>query len=277
MFSLSYELFVHLRMTKVAHFLDYKENKLFYLLACFFVTNAILAEFIGVKIFSVEQTLGLESMNWTILGVEGLGFDMTAGVLTWPIVFVMTDIINEYFGGRGVKFLSYMTVGFILFAFLVVYGAIAVSPNSWWQSISGVVDGDPASSIENMDLAFSKIYGQGLWIIIGSLVAFLVGQIVDVFTFHRIKKVTGEKKIWLRATGSTLVSQFIDSFVVLFIAFYVGADWDLVRVLAIGSVNYTYKFAMAIILTPLIYLAHYVIDNYLGEQLANTLKAEADK
>lgn len=277
MFSLSYELFVHLRMTKVAHFLDYKENKLFYLLACFFVTNAILAEFIGVKIFSVEQTLGLESMNWTILGVEGLGFDMTAGVLTWPIVFVMTDIINEYFGGRGVKFLSYMTVGFILFAFLVVYGAIAVSPNSWWQSISGVVDGDPASSIENMDLAFSKIYGQGLWIIIGSLVAFLVGQIVDVFTFHRIKKVTGEKKIWLRATGSTLVSQFIDSFVVLFIAFYVGADWDLVRVLAIGSVNYTYKFAMAIILTPLIYLAHYVIDNYLGEQLANTLKAEAAK
>jgi len=264
-------------MTKVAHFLDYKENKLFYLLAGFFVTNAILAEFIGVKIFSVEKTLGQESMNWTLFGVEGLGFDMSAGVLTWPIVFVMTDIINEYFGTRGVKYLSYMTVALICFAFIIIYGAIAVSPNDWWQSISGIVEGDERRSIDNMDLAFAKIYGQGMWIIVGSLVAFLVGQLVDVMTFHRIKKITGEKKVWLRATGSTLVSQFIDSFVVLFIAFYIGADWDLVRVIAIGCVNYTYKFAMAILLTPLIYLAHYVIDNYLGEQLAHTLKTEAAK
>lgn len=262
-------------MTKVAHFLDFKENKLFYLLAGFFVTNAILAEFIGVKIFSVEKTLGMESMNQTLFGVEGLGFDMTAGVLTWPIVFLMTDIINEYFGSRGVKFLSFMTVGLICFAFVIVYVAIGVAPNDWWQNISGVVAGNEAQSIGNMDLAFKKIYGQGLWIIVGSLVAFLVGQMVDVFTFHKIKKVTGEKKIWLRATGSTLVSQFIDSFIVLFIAFYIGADWDLVRVLAIGCVNYSYKFAMAIILTPLIYLARYVIDNYLGDQLAHTLKTQA--
>ena len=264
-------------MTKVAHFLDFKENKLFYLLAGFFVTNAILAEFIGVKIFSVEKTIGMEPMNSTLFGVEGLGFDMSAGVLTWPIVFVMTDIINEYFGSRGVKFLSYMTVGLICFAFVIIYMAIGVAPNDWWQNISGVVEGNEAQSLGDMDLAFKKIYGQGMWIIVGSLVAFLVGQIVDVFTFHKIKKVTGERKIWLRATGSTMVSQFIDSFIVLFIAFYIGADWDLVRVLAIGCVNYSYKFVMAIILTPLIYLAHYVIDNYLGDQLAHTLKTQAIK
>ncbi len=262
-------------MTKVAHFLDFKENKLFFLLAGFFITNAIIAEFIGVKIFSLEKTLGWESLNWTILGVEGLGFDMTAGVLAWPIVFVMTDVINEYYGHRGVKFLSYMAAGLIIFAFVVIYGAIALTPNDWWQSISGVVEGQDESSIGDMNLAFSKIYGQGLWIIVGSLVAFLIGQIIDVFTFHKIKAVTGEKKVWLRATGSTLVSQFIDSFVVLFIAFYIGADWDLVRVLAIGAVNYTYKFGMAILLTPLIYLAHYIIDNYLGQTTAERLKAQA--
>ena len=128
-----------------------------------------------------------------------------------------------------------------------------------------------------MDVAFRKIFGQGLWIIFGSMVAFLIGQIVDVITFHRIKKATGEKKVWLRATGSTLVSQFIDSFVVLFIAFYIGADWELVRVLAIGVVNYIYKFGMAIVLTPLIYLAHYIIDQYLGEELANEMKLSAAK
>ena len=85
-----------------------------------------------------------------------------------------------------------------------------------------------------MDVAYRKIFGQGLWIIIGSLVAFLVGQILDVAVYQRIKKSTGEKLLWLRATGSTLVSQFVDSFVVLIIAFYIGADWELGRVLAIG-------------------------------------------
>jgi len=106
-------------------------------------------------------------------------------------------------------------------------------------------------------------------------VAFLVGQLVDVTVFQRLKKYTGGDKIWLRATGSTLVSQFIDSFVVLFIAFYIGADWGLVQVLAISLVNYTYKFILAILLTPLIYLAHYWIDSYLGDELAARLKHDA--
>jgi uncharacterized integral membrane protein (TIGR00697 family) len=134
---------------------------------------------------------------------------------------------------------------------------------------------DPDQSLSDMDLAFRKVFGQGLWIIVGSLVAFLVGQIIDVFIFHRIKKITGEKKVWLRATGSTLVSQFIDSYVVLIIAFYVGSDWDLVRVLAIGTVNYIYKFSLALLLTPMIYLGHYFIDKYLGKEMADNMKEEA--
>ena len=107
------------------------------------------------------------------------------------------------------------------------------------------------------------------------MVAFLIGQIIDVATFHRIKKITGESKVWLRATGSTLVSQFIDSFVVLIIAFHIGSDWDLTRVFAIGTVNIIYKFTVAILLTPLIYLAHEVIDKYLGDELSTSMKAEA--
>lgn len=251
-----------------------RANVLFLILGGFFIANALLAEFIGVKIFSLEETLGFTPFDWTILGVDGLGFNLTAGVVLWPVVFVMTDIINEYYGRRGVTFLSYLTVGLIIYAFVMVYFAIHLAPNSWWTSISGV-DPDAERSISNMDLAFAKIFGQGLWIILGSLVAFLVGQIVDVFTFQKIKSITGESKLWLRATGSTLVSQFIDSFVVLIIAFYIGADWELVRVIAIGLVNYIYKFGMAILLTPVIYLAHRIIDRYLGEQKASQLKEMA--
>ena len=246
------------------------------ILGGFFIANALVAEFVGVKIFSLEKVFGFEPLNMQIFGVEGLGFNLTTGVILWPVVFVMTDVINEYFGIRGVKLLSNLAVGLICYAFIMVYFAIWLEPNDWWQNESGIRE-QARFSIQDMDLAFRRIFGQGLWIIFGSLVAFLIGQIVDVFTFHRIKKITGEKKVWLRATGSTLVSQFIDSFVVLIIAFYIGADWELVRVLAIGVVNYMYKFSMAIILTPLIYLAHYLIDRYLGEELAHRLKTEAAK
>ena len=211
----------------------------------------------------------------TIFGVEHLGFTLTVGAILWPVVFVMTDIINEYYGKRGVRFLSNLAVGLISYAFFMVYIGIWLPPDEWWQSASGVLLNNPETNIPNMDLAFRKIFGQGLWIIIGSIVAFLVGQIVDVYVFHYIRKKTGEKKVWLRATGSTLVSQFIDSFVVLIIAFYIGADWPLIRVLAIGSVAYMYKFSVAIILTPVIYLAHHFIDQYLGKTVAEKLKKEA--
>ena len=120
----------------------------------------------------------------------------------------------------------------------------------------------------NLNTAFRLIFGQGLWIVIGSLTAFLLGQVIDVYIFHRIKEQTGENNIWLRSTGSTLISQFIDSYVVLFIAFYVGAGWSLSQVLAIGTVNYIYKFCVAIGMTPIIYLIHGWIDRFLGHELA---------
>ena len=135
-----------------------------------------------------------------------------------------------------------------------------------------------------MEKAYNSVLGQGGFIIIGSLTAFILGQLIDVFVFHRIKKVTGEKSIWLRATGSTLVSQFIDSFVVLFIAFYIGTRvnqqgndfvWPMSLFLAVGLVNYIYKFIVAIVLTPVIYLIHGVIERYLGHEKASEMKQAA--
>ncbi len=246
-----------------------KATRLFILLGGFFVTNALLAEFIGVKVFSLERTLGFEPLDLSLLGERGLGFDLTAGVLLWPFVFVLTDIINEYYGRRGVRLLSMLTAGLIAYAFVMVSGAIAVTGSDFW-----LIRPTPQGPLD-MDAAYRAVYGQGLWIIVGSLVAFLVGQLVDVWAFYGIKRAVGERAILLRATGSTLVSQLVDSFVVLFIAFYIGADWSLTRVLAIGLVNYAYKFAVAIALTPVLYLAHGLIDRYLGQDQAKAMIAQA--
>jgi uncharacterized integral membrane protein (TIGR00697 family) len=254
-----------------------KPFKLFLLLAGFFIANTLVAEFVGVKIFSFEKTLGYEPFSLSLLGVDGLGFNLTAGVVLWPVVFIMTDVINEYFGMRSVRLLSYLAVGLVFYAFAMVYFAIDLPPNEWWQYESGKMSANPEMHVADMNLAFNSVMGQGLGIIIGSMIAFLIGQIIDVTIFHRIKKMTGEGKVWLRATGSTLVSQFIDSYVVLIVAFYIWSDWDLSRVLAIGTVNLMYKFVVAVLLTPLIYLAHYLIEKYLGKELANKMKVEASK
>lgn len=244
-----------------------KESRLLLILGAFFVANAILSEFIGVKIFTVEGTLGIRKFDVNLFGVPNLSFNMSAGVLTWPIIFIMTDIINEYFGVKQVRFLSILTCILIGFAFLVVGLAIKLQPADFWLMQN--VEGKNIS----MPIAFNAIFGQGMWIIIGSIIAFLIGQMVDVLIFHRIKKFTGEKGLWLRATGSTLISQFVDSFVVIFIAFYLNPayDWSLQMVAAIGLVGYAYKFVIALLMTPVLYLVHTIIDNYLGKDLAQRM------
>lgn len=248
-----------------------KSTRLFIILSAIFITNALIAEVIGVKIFSLEKTFGLASWQFGLFGEQVSPFTLTAGVLLWPVVFIMTDIINEYYGVKGVRFLSYMTAALIAFAFLVYFAAIHLAPVDWW------VGSNTAKGEDNMQTAYHSILGQSNWIIVGSLLAFIIGQLVDVTSFHGIKKITGENKIWLRATGSTLISQLIDSFIVIFIAFKVGADWSWAKVLAISFSNYIYKFIMALVLTPVIYLVHAWIEKYLGKGLAGEMKEAAMK
>lgn len=255
--------------------LEHRPTFLFVVLGGFFVANALVAEFIGVKIFALEDSLGWERFNFNLFGQSG-ALQFSAGVLLWPIVFIMTDVINEYYGKRGIRMLSFLAVGLITYAFFMIFAAIQLAPADWW------VEQNINKGVPNMQSAFSVILGQGLLIIVGSLVAFLVAQLVDVITFHQIKKVTGEQKVWLRATGSTVISQFVDSFVVLAIAFKFGPElvgnvepWSWSQLFAVGTVQYIYKFAMAILLTPVIYLAHYLIDKYLGKEQAEAMKASA--
>ena len=243
--------------------------KLFIFLSAFFVANGLIAECIGGKIFSLERLLGLVPSSFTIFGEKGLSFNLTAGVILWPLQFVMTDIINEFYGPKAVRRISYIAVALISYSFLMFYLAIELPPAGFW--IATRVE----SGIPDMQAAFSGVFGQGMWIIAGSLVAFLVSQIIDVTVVHRIKSFTGERWIWMRATGSTLISQLIDSFIVLFIAFKIGNNWSWQLVLAICVINYIYKFAMAILLTPLIYFIEGRIEKYFGPELTRTMKLQA--
>src|SRR5882757_5680138 len=142
--------------------LESKKNRLFVFLAGIFLTNAIVAELIGVKIFSGEQTLGLAPANLNVLGFV-MDFNLTAGAVIWPVVFITSDLINEYFGKPGVKRISYLAAGFIAYSFLVIYLTMKLPPAQWWLEANNA---DNSGNYFNMDFAFNKILGQGQRIIV---------------------------------------------------------------------------------------------------------------
>ncbi len=242
-----------------------KRNTLFFLLSGIFLTNALVAELIGGKIFSLEKTLGLPPAQLELFGGFVLDFNLTAGVVLWPVVFTVSDVINEYFGVGGVRRISFATVGFIIYTFFMIWLSAGLAPADFWVQLNAK---DSLGQPMNINEAYGRIFLQSQGIIIGSLVAFLVGQLIDAFAFQWLRRLTGNRVIWVRAIGSTLISQLIDSFVVLSIAFYVFGNprWPLVQVLAQGTMNYLYKFVVAIAMIPVLYLAHALIAQYLGRE-----------
>lgn len=251
------------------HVLNDRAVRLFIGLAALFCVNTVLAEFIGVKIFALEDTLGVRPFEWHLFGQSG-SLSFTAGTLLWPIVFLMTDVINEFYGRRGVRIISMLAAGLIVYGFAFAFAAISLAPAGWW------VGAAKAQGVADYQAAFAAVFGQGLWTIAGSLVAFLLGQFIDVAVFHRIRRATGHRAIWLRSTGSTAVSQLIDSFVVLYIAFVLGPQhWPMGLFLAVSTVNYVYKMLAAVAMIPLIYAMKNAMVRYLGPARADELRAQA--
>lgn len=255
---------------------SHRPSRLFIILGGFFVANALVAELIGVKIFALEDTLGISPWDFNLFGEVG-ALQFSAGVLLWPIVFLMTDLLNEYYGRKGVRMLSFLTAGLIVYAFVMIFAAIELAPADWW------VEQSVAQGVPDAQAAFRVTFGQGLFIIVGSLTAFLVAQLTDVAVFQQIRKNTGDKWLWLRATGSTLVSQLVDSFIVLYVAFKLGPQlfgglndpWPWSRIFAVATVQYIFKFITAVGMTPVIYWFHDLIDRYLGKAAAEQMKARA--
>jgi uncharacterized integral membrane protein (TIGR00697 family) len=216
-----------------------KRNIIFTILAGLFITNAIVAELIGSKLIQIGP------------------FIMSIGIIPWPIVFLTTDLINEYYGKEGVKKLTILTASLIAYAFVILLFAINIPAA---KGISAVTDEE-----------FYAVFGQSLWIILGSIVAFLFSQFVDVFVFWLLRNKTGGKMIWLRSTGSTVVSQLIDTFVVLGIAFWLPGKMTTEVFINAALTGYTFKLIIAVALTPLIYVGHYMVDKYLGEKTAHSI------
>jgi uncharacterized integral membrane protein (TIGR00697 family) len=224
-----------------------RRQTLFLILAGVFLANALLAELIGGKLFAIETPWGRLALS--------------CGIVLWPVVFVMTDIVNEYFGARGVRQLTFLAAAIISYAYVAL----------WITQLVPAADFSPVD-----DASFARVFLQSRWIIVGSITAFLIAQILDVTVFWVIRRRTGHRLLWLRATGSTLASQLVDTFVVQFIGLYLpfalgGRGVDFPTFLNSASTGYAFKVAVAVAVTPVLYLVHRIVDEALGHRRAEEL------
>lgn len=207
----------------------------FMVMAGVFITSAIVAELISCKAVYMGKHL------WPII----------AGIVPWPVVFLLTDVMNEYFGKQAVRRLSWITVCLIAFCFLVVFVAVELP-----------TDKDSHLS----DAEFRKAFGGSLWIMVGSITAFICSQLLDVQLFHFFSKLTKGKMIWLRSTGSTVISQLADSFIVALIGLWMSGFYTFNMAVFLAITGYLTKLLIAVCLTPFIYLMHFLAKRILGEK-----------
>jgi queuosine precursor transporter len=229
------------------HFSMDVRTRLYFWLSAVFVTCLLLANILGVKLFRFELPL-----FGRVIPVEH-----TVGMLTFPITFVLTDLLNEYYGKLAARRVTFVAFAMGLVAFVLVYIARTFP----------ILSGIPGTATQD---AFENIFGAAALMYIASMVAFLFGSLLDIFLFGVFKRLTAGKMVWLRATGSTVISQLFDSFIVTIVFFIVlqaltgGTPASMDFVLKTALTGYILKFVLSIALTPVIYAGRWAISRWCG-------------
>ena len=217
-----------------------KTEKAYNAFMVIFITMIVLTNIIGVKLFEVNSVT------------------LTTGIITYPLTFLITDIVCEVFGKKRASLMVVM--GFFASLLSLVFINLAVMlPGSevWINNSLGY------SSIKDMQNAYESVFTLPGFLITASMLAYLVAQLIDVRIFHYLKKLTNEKKLWLRNNLSTMFSQLIDTIIVnsIFLYFGLNLDWDIIIKIIIAS--YLFKIIIALLDTPLVYIGVHYTRKYI--------------
>ncbi len=220
--------------------------KIYSFLMAVFVVMLVLTNIIGTKIFVLfEHTLPN--------GLFGFPLALTAGIITYPVTFLVTDITSEIFGKKKANLLVLYGFFCSLLALLIITIVINLRPSEVWLS------GSPYKSLEKMEEAFNSVFSLPGILITASMTAYLIAQLIDIRIFHIIKKITNERYLWVRNNFSTMCSQLVDTIIVNSIFLGFGMNLDTKIIIQIIICNYIVKIFFAAVDTPLVYLAVYFI------------------
>lgn len=219
-------------------------EQIYLVLAAIFVVTLVLTNVIGIKLFRAP------------FNPE---FALTTGILTYPVTFLVTDLVSEIYGKRRADFMVVLGFGMSMLMLAIVQLALAVPPHPYWVPPANAYFPD----VQGYQRAFESVFALNGVLLFGSMLAYLSAQLCDNWLFHFWKRLTNGRHLWLRNNGSTIISQLVDTAVVNSILFYVGfgmAFWDGVAIMA---TIYVYKVALAVLDTPLIYLGVWAIKRAL--------------
>lgn len=200
---------------------EHRRQSLYLWLSGLFVAALLTADLTGAKFFRIGTT------------------DLSVGMLTFPFTFVLTDLLNEFYGPAGARRVTFVGLGAALFAFAFINIGIAL-PTSPESPLSGD--------------AFQTVFGWSARLYLASLSAYVIGQMLDISLFTWLRRKTRHRLLWLRATGSTLASQLVDTLVVNFLLL-AGAK-SVPFILGVARDSYLIKIVIALALTPVIYGIH---------------------
>jgi len=217
-----------------------RKQRFFVYLTAIFVAALIVSDLIGGKYFRVG------------------GLDFSVGMIPFPLTFLLTDIVNEFYGTEGARRITYVGLGVAVFVFIVINLAI-VLPTSPESPMAGD--------------QFKNVFGWSTRLYVASLTAYLIGQLLDIAIFFFLRRITGHRFLWLRSTGSTVVSQAVDSLVVSFV--FLSGSKSVGFILRTARNGYLVKLVLAVGLTPLIYLGHGILRRHfhVGEVMVKDAAA----
>lgn len=212
-----------------------RSARLLAIIAAIFVTCLIVGDLIGCKLVDVHM--------------GPLVATLSVGMLTFPVTFVLTDVLNEFYGARVARFITMVA----FFVAVAVFGVVMLSVHVPWSAVVSA-EGYTGTTPN----AFANVFAGSQRLLAASLTAYLVGQLCDIYVFTRLKRLTHSRLLWLRATGSTVVSQLLDTLVVQYLAFAGVVPTGVINRVIASS--YVVKFLIALALTPVLYLAHALIE-----------------
>ena len=219
--------------------------RMYMILATLFISSLVVSNLIFQKFFF-----------WDFFGIYT--FEISVGILPYPITFLITDIISEVFGKKKANQIVTAGIFASLFSLLIVSVSAAV-PATQWSPIT--------------DAIFDQVFGATVIAVFASMLAYLFAQYIDIQIFHFWKRITKGKHLWLRNNFSTFSSQFIDTATVLLLLCSTGIiSWDRFGALLLNG--FLFKILIAALDTPLLYLFVYLIRKRFGLQQGKELPME---
>jgi queuosine precursor transporter len=230
-----------------------RPDAVYTLFAATFAVVLVLTNIIGTKLFYLFPDGGPSWFN------GGQPITLTAGIVTYPITFWLTDIVSELWGHRRASLMVLLGFAMSVLMLVVLQIGVLLPPSEFWS-----LPGSEFNDSSSMQAAYAATFHNPRLLLFASMLAYLVAQLFDVRLYHFWWRVTKGRHMWLRNNGSTVISQLVDTIIVngIFLRWGLRMEWGTIGEIILWV--YVCKIVLAVVDTPFLYLGRGVLERFFG-------------